>query len=140
MPLTDREIELIRQSYARLTDARRGRDPFGHDFYERLFARLPEARQLFREDLAEQGMRFLSTLGVVVSALDRAEELGPVLGRLAEGHAAYGVKAGYYGPMWEALAETMRTELGERFDAETESAWAGAYEAVAGPMKAGGPG
>ncbi len=130
MQLTETEIALIRKSFDRLREQRSGRDPFGTDFYDRLFAKAPETRALFREDLAEQGMRFLSTLGVIVAALDKPEMLDAPFERLEAGHRAYGVRPEHFGPMGEALRETMAASLGERYDAATDAAWARAYELI----------
>ncbi len=131
MSLTETEIARIRQSFDRLREQKTGRDPFGTDFYDRLFARAPETRALFREDLAEQGMRFLSTLAVIVGGLDRPDALDPQFERLAAGHRAYGVRPEHFAPMGEALRETMAATLGERYDAETDAAWARAYDLIA---------
>ena len=137
MPLTETEIALIRKSFDRLRELKTGRDPFGTDFYDRLFVKAPETRALFREDLAEQGMRFLSTLGMIVAALDRPEELDAQFERLAAGHRAYGVRQEHYAPMGEALRETMRATLGESYDTETDAAWGKAYDMIA--ARVGGP-
>ncbi len=140
MPLTDREIALVRQSFARLREIKTTQNPFGEAFYERLFEKMPEARSLFRSDLSEQGMRFLSTLGVIVDCLDAPEGCTDTMQRLGQGHAAYGVKAEHYGPMGEALRETMADWLGERYDAETDAAWAAAYSDVAERIRTSAPG
>lgn len=136
MPLTQDQIALIQTSHARLIERRGRNGPFGDLFYQELFRRLPEARKLFRDDLEEQGMRFLSTLGVIVASLDRDDLREGYLSRLAEGHAAYGVKPEQYGPMWEALAEALKAALEDRFDAETEAAWHAAYDLIAARMQA----
>ncbi len=140
MPLTDRDIALVRQSFARLRDAKaHHRDPFGEMFYAKLFEKMPEARELFRSDLSEQGMRFLSTLGVIVESLEEPEAVSDTLARLGQGHAAYGVQTAHYGPMGEALREAMAAWLGDRYDAETDAAWARAYDEVAARIQSATP-
>src|SRR6056297_282980 len=134
MPLTDADTDLVRRSLEIMRERRADRTPFGTAFYDRLFEHLPEARALFRPDLEAQGMRFLSTLQLIVDALDKPEALDGPLARLGEGHRAYGVRPEHFAPMAEALLETMRGDLGERFDAETEAAWRRAYDEVAERM------
>lgn len=136
MPLSQTEIALLSKSIDRLTDQRSGRDPFGKEFYDRLFEEAPEARALFREDFAEQGMRFLSTLRLIVEALDKPEVLEDHLGRLAEGHRAYGVQADHFAPMGRALRRCMADALGEKYDSETDAAWVEAYAAISQRMQA----
>ncbi|GMG81656.1 globin family protein [Paralimibaculum aggregatum] len=139
MQFTDDEIDRLRTSFDRLRQTMASQDPFGRVFYDRLFAKLPEARGLFRDDLAEQGMRFLTTLGVIVNTLDDPAEFERTLEALGAGHRAYGVTAAAYAPMGAALRETMADWLGDRYDAETDAAWARAYAAVSERMLAAAP-
>jgi nitric oxide dioxygenase len=97
---------------------------------------MPEAREMFRDDMANQGMQFLSTLRVVVDHIDDLDRIDGELRNLGRGHGAYGVRAEQYGPMGDALIETMRDTLGPEFDAEAQAAWRKAYEAVAARMQA----
>lgn len=138
MDLTDREISLIRQSFARLKAENDTVSPFGDAFYARVFAHMPEARSLFRADMAGQGMQFLSTLHVLVDHLDDLDRIDRELRTLGEGHAAFGVRPEHYAPMGEALIETMREAFGETFDAETEEAWRRAYTGLSQRMVAAG--
>jgi len=142
MDLTPREIDLLRESFDKLsskaslsTTATSG-DQFGRIFYEHLFALAPELRPMFRSDLEGQGMKFLSTLHVLVDAFDDEEALRPQLRQLSEGHAAYGVKPEHFAPMGEALIRTMRDALGEDMPDETEQAWRRAYDQLAEEMVA----
>lgn len=135
MDLTDREIALIRDSFAALKADRSGVNPFGEAFYGRVFELMPEARSLFREDMAAQGMQFLSTLHVLVDHLEDAAAVDRETANLGRGHAAFGVTPEMYAPMGQALAETMRAMLGDRYDAETETAWRKAYDSFAARMQ-----
>ncbi|MGF1446220.1 MAG: globin domain-containing protein [Pikeienuella sp.] len=139
MQLTDQELAIVRESFDRLRDQKAHRDPFGEIFYPKLFAKMPQARDLFRADLSEQGMRFLSTLGVIVDSLDAPAEHAEALERLAQGHAAYGVKAEHYEPMGEALREALAEWLGARYSPELDAAWAKAYDEIAARLQAATP-
>ena len=134
MDLTDREIALIRDSFARLKADRSDVNPFGDAFYARVFERMPEARRLFRPDLEGQGMQFLTTLHVLVDHLDDPGRVDEELAKLGQGHAAYGVKDEHFPPMGEALMDTMRASLGSEFSDEAETAWRKAYEGIARRM------
>lgn len=129
-PLTPDQVGLIRQSFQMLEPDRK----VAERFYERLFEIAPELRALFRPDMTGQGMRFMSTLAVIVQHLDDPAALEPYLQRLAQGHAAFGVEAAHFKPMGQALIDTMREALGERFPAGADRAWAAAYDHLAQRM------
>ena len=89
---------------------------------------------MFRSDMTGQGMRFMSTLGVIVQNLGEPNALRPYLEWLAQGHAAYGVKREHFLPMGQALIQTMRETLGENFPEGAAAAWESAYEHLASEM------
>lgn len=122
------QTTLIRETFRQL----RGRlAPASVSFYNALFRRAPHLRKLFRDDLAGQGMRFMSTLGYVVDHIDRTEALTDRLYELGRIHGIIGVRAADFEPMGEALMETFRDELGEDFTPEAEAAWRAAYADLA---------
>jgi nitric oxide dioxygenase len=131
MTLTTAQIALIRDSFHRLQpDVQTASELF----YDRLFEIAPELREMFRSDMTGQGMRFMTTLGVIVQHLDDPQALRPYLEWLAQGHAAYGVKPEHFRPMGQALIRTMRDTLGEKFPAGADAAWEAAYDHLASEM------
>ncbi|MEM8657722.1 MAG: globin domain-containing protein [Pseudomonadota bacterium] len=135
MSLDHHEIALVQHSLEKL---RAALPPGDTRFYENLFRRAPELRAMFREDLAGQGMKFLTTLSVITDALTTPEMLGAEVTRLAEGHRAMGIEASSYAPMGDALFETFREVLGPAFTTETHEAWQTAYAMIAAQMIARG--
>ena len=131
MTLTTAQIALILDSFNHL---QQNVEAASRLFYERLFEIAPEFRPMFRSDMAGQGMRFMSTLGVIIRLLDDPESLQPHLARLAEGHAAFGVKPEHFQPMGQALIQTMQETLGEDFSEDAAAAWEAAYAHMAGEM------
>jgi len=128
--LTPEQIALIRDTFHMLEP-----DPvIAERFYDRLFQIAPELRSLFRPDMTGQGMRFMTTLGIIVQHLDDPVALEPYVRRLAEGHAAYGVKPAHFRPMGQALIDTMRAALGRRFPKGADKAWMAAYDHLARRM------
>ena len=130
--MQDRDHALIQQSFA---DARAVRE-FDKSpiFYANFFKHAPDKRSMFREDISGQGMKFISTLQTIVHALDSPAKLDEVLGELAAGHAALGVKQADFDPMGEALIDTLRDVLGDRFTAEMESAWRNGFQLISERM------
>jgi len=133
MTLTTAQIGLIRHSFHRLQSEPEASSDL---FYQYLFEIAPELRPMFRSDMTGQGMRFMTTLGLIVQHLDDPLALDPYLERLAEGHAAYGVKHAHFRPMGQALIQTMRDTIGVGFTEEAGKAWETAYELLAEKMVA----
>jgi len=131
MILTIAQINLIRDSFDRMQPHVEFASML---FYDRLFEIAPELRGLFRADMAGQGMRFMSTMSVILQNLDDPEALGPYLERLAIGHGAYGVKPKHFRPMGQALIQTMRETLGSGFPEDAAAAWGAAYDHIARQM------
>ena len=131
MQLSEREIALLRESFRLL---RLEEEAASERFYERLFEIAPEVRPMFPADMSEQGMKFMSTLGVILDHIDRPQALEPHLDNLAKGHAAYGVRPEHFPPMGQALIDTMRETLGDRFPEGADAAWRTAYDELANEM------
>lgn len=131
MKLSQEELAEIRTSMAAL---KAKIEPASTSFYEKLFVIAPEIRGMFRADISEQGMRFMSTLALIVDCIDHEDELNPKIDRLAEGHAAYGVKPEHFEPMGRALMETMEAELGDKLTSAQKAAWRQAYAVIAHKM------
>lgn len=122
------QIDRIQTSFRKI---RSNLQPPSAYFYEALFRHAPAYRELFREDLEGQGMRFMSTLAVIVDELDHPEALEARFAEIGRSHATLGVTPAHFVPMEEALIDTLRDQLGEGLDGETEAAWRAAYREVA---------
>ena len=73
-------------------------------------------------------------IGVAASLLDQPGKLMPVLRRLGERHAGYGVKPGHYDTLGAALQRTLADALGEAFDEATCEGWCDMYGIVSRTM------
>lgn len=125
MPLSDDQLNLVRQSF----DALRQRlAPSSTFFYDDLFRRAPELRALFRDDLAGQGMKFMSTLSVLVDNLHKPEVLGEQYLELGTLHARLGINGAMFVPMRAALLATIKDGLGELWTIEIDAAWRTAFD------------
>jgi nitric oxide dioxygenase len=92
-------------------------------FYGRLFEIAPETRTLFKIDIREQSKKLVETLRTTIEALDRFEELMPVLAELGRKHVGYGVQPHQYEQLRSALLWALGQALGLEFDRETRAAW-----------------
>lgn len=140
MTLSAEEIDLLRASFRQLAQAPVQAAAL---FYGRLFEIAPAARALFPPDMEAQGLKMMSTLGVVVSQLHDFEATRPVLAALAQRHVGYGVRREHYALLAEPLDFMLRRSLGERCTPAIADAWQKALAALAAAMIAAaypGPG
>jgi hemoglobin-like flavoprotein len=63
----------------------------------------------------------------VVNGLTNLEAILPAASALAQRHVGYGVKAGHYTPVGEALLWTLERGLGAQWTPELAAAWLAAY-------------
>ncbi len=128
---TAAQIAIVRRSFA---DVLPVADAVAALFYARLFQLAPDTRPLFTGDPIVQGDKLIVTLAAVVEALDRFDAVAPTARALALRHVDYGAREHHYAVVGIALLDTLRLTLGRRFDAETEAAWAAAYQMLADTM------
>ncbi|MEM7061002.1 MAG: globin domain-containing protein [Pseudomonadota bacterium] len=134
--MTDDQITVIRDSYTRLLPEV---DRVSQLFYRDLFQRVPRLRELFREDIGPQGMRFMSAIGFIVENLDDDDELNRQTALLADGHAQFNLRPEAYREMEEALIDTFAHALGEHFTNPVELAWRSAFRQICDEMIARTP-
>ncbi|MEL6583718.1 MAG: globin family protein [Pseudomonadota bacterium] len=103
-------------------------------FYGRLFEIAPEVKPLFSGDMAEQGKKLMTTLGVVVNALRDLDSVMPAVVKLAQDHVGYGVKPAHYDQVGAALLWTLEQGLGDAFTPDHHDAWARTYGTLSGAM------
>lgn len=133
--MTPHQIHLVRASFEPLKPLAA---TVAEAFYAQLFARDPALRTLFRGgDMGEQGARLMQMLGAAIDLLDRPASLDPVLLKLGQRHAGYGVVGAHYASVGAALLDTLAAGLGDGFTAEVREAWVAMYGHVAHTMQAG---
>jgi hemoglobin-like flavoprotein len=104
-------------------------------FYDRLFELDPRVAMLFRHaDMEKQRMVLMQTLAVVVSNIDRLDQIIPEVEALGRRHAGYGVRAEHFAPVGSALLWTLERSLGAAFSEEVAHAWADAYRRLSSAM------
>ena len=133
--MTPHQIHLIRSSFEPLKPLAA---TVAEAFYAQLFARDPALRALFRGgDMGEQGARLMQMMAAAIELLDKPASLTPVLLRLGQRHAGYGVVEAHYASVGAALLDTLSAGLGDGFTAEVRDAWTAMYGHVARTMQEG---
>lgn len=126
------DVDLLERSFARVKP-RAGE--FAEDFYADLFARNPQARDLFvGTDMAEQRKKLMDSLVLVIENLENPEVLTGALKRLGERHTGYGVQPEHYGLVGGSLLATFEKHLGAEWTPPVRQAWVDAYGAITGIM------
>lgn len=96
---------------------------FTEVFYRRLFARAPELRALFPDDMALQANKLVQMLETIAYALSRPAQLELGLKSLGKRHIAYGVEALHYDIVRDPLIEAIQEVLGPAYTADVADAW-----------------
>jgi nitric oxide dioxygenase len=129
--LNAQQKRLVRQSFESLEEYS---DTVVRLFYGRLFEIAPQVRGLFHIDLREQSRKLQDMLATIVNALDRFDELQPVLVELGRRHVGYGVLPEHYDALRLALLWALGHALNSEFDSETKAAWDQLLRSVASTM------
>ena len=131
VPVTEAELKQLQESYSKLKDGAGDTPVF---FYEALFRHAPNLRRMFREDLEGQGMKFMTTLGVILAKLNDESAVAAHFQELGKKHASLGVQTLHFAPMGDALIDTPRHALRKDLTPELEKLWRQAFEEIADRM------
>ena len=129
--MTPDQITMIQDSFRKVAPIS---DAAAAIFYERLFAQAPQVKPYFKGDMTEQGAKLMATLAAVVNGLRDLDKIVPMAQELAVRHVDYGVTAGDYAPVGEALIYTLEQGLGDDFTPELKDSWITAYTTLSGVM------
>lgn len=132
IPIGAASIALVRHSFARVQPAAQ---LAASRFYAHLFEAHPELRPLFKGDLQAQGAKLMEMLATAIDLLTRPWGLAPVLRRLGERHAGYGVQPGHYRAVGTALIKALQDTLGPEFGPEERRAWGHVYGRISEAMQ-----
>ncbi|MBK8286000.1 MAG: hemin receptor [Ahniella sp.] len=112
-------------------------DAFAALFYAKVFESKPGMRVLFPADMAQQRMKLIQTLGVVIASIDSPDALVPVLRQLGAAHRGYGAKTVHYQFVADALIAALSETLGPEWSPDMELAWQRLLQWVSMHMIAG---
>jgi len=130
--MTQEQIALVQRSFQAVQPILEGAAAL---FYERLFTLDPSLRALFRGSPDEQARKLAQALTVVVTSLDRPEQIRVAVEGLGRRHVGYGVRDAHYATVGEALIWTLEQGLGAAFTADVRDAWGAAYGWLAFTMQ-----
>ncbi|OJJ21829.1 hypothetical protein BKI52_15145 [marine bacterium AO1-C] len=131
--MNSQEIELVRNSWANVL---LHRDEAGNIFYKTLFGLSPEVRDLFKTDLKTQNQKLMSSITLIVTKLNKLDNIQQEVHFLAKRHLNYQVKPEYFDAFGQAFITMLATTF-EKFDQWTpamENAWLKVYRLVSEAM------
>ncbi|MEU0148761.1 globin domain-containing protein [Streptomyces sp. NPDC006288] len=132
-PLTDREISLVRTSLAVVAPQAGEMTVY---FYAILFARYPEVRGLFPDNMDVQRDRLLRGLLRIIDLVDDVDNLVRFCSRLGRDHRKFGALEAHYPAVGDCLVSSLARYAGTAWNDEVAAAWTRAYTAAAGAMVA----
>jgi hemoglobin-like flavoprotein len=132
--MTPRQIEIVKLSFAKIMPFK---DQAAELFYCRLFELDPSLRLMFRSDLTEQKQKLMVAIALVVTNLEKMDNLLPSVRELGRRHKTYGVRNRHYDVVGAALLWTLEIGMGAGWSDELAEAWKNAYGRVAQAMIAG---
>ena len=131
MPLTHDQLATAQHS---LRQVRARLAPDDTRFYDRLFSHHPEMREMFRDDIVGQGMKFMATLDTILDALLTPSVYKGEIAELGRAHGDMGVEPQHYAPLGDALFDTFHDILGPDYTKEVDTAWRAAFAIIAARM------
>lgn len=104
---------------------------FADRFFETLFSRYPDLRELFPDDHAWTGATMMSMIDAVVGTADDTEALVDVIHRLGVDNRTIGLRDRHYALIGHALVLTARSVGGTAWTPEIDRAWVDGFDVVA---------
>lgn len=130
--MTQEQIVLVKNSWKifRSVDAAVIADVF----YSKLFLDNPKLRHLFPSSMEQQYKKLVDMLCVIISRIDKLDEITKDIKAIALKHQQYGVKPHHYRLVGNALLWTLERGLGNYWNDELKAAWLAFYTALAEAM------
>ena len=132
--ITALQAVIVRRSFRKLT---RHADTAANLLYKKLFEIDPACRMLFECDMHWQGRKLMQMLAVVVVGLNTPETTIPAIRALGKRHVSYGIKAGDYESVGQALMFALQETLGDEYTPQVDEAWLAFYGFIAETAKLG---
>lgn len=134
MAMTDRQKQLVRETYPRVIEMA---SPLSQLFYGQLFQMAPSVRPLFRGDIRVQGRKLMDMLKGLIECIDDTQQNLTLLRALGQRHAGYGVKPEHYDTVKAAFGWSLGQVLQSEYSGDVKAAWLALIDEVNGAMKAG---
>jgi len=129
--MTERQILLVKNSWSYVVV---NSEEAGLLFYKRLFEVAPSVEHMFTKDKKEQARKLMSMVTLIVTKLQKLDDVMNEIKNLAGRHGKYGARPEHYKVVGECLIWTLKQGLGDKWNKETEDAWIAVYRILADAM------
>jgi hemoglobin-like flavoprotein len=129
--MTERQILLVKNSWSYVIVKA---EEAGLLFYNRLFEIAPELKSMFKTEPKDQSRKLINMVTLIVSKLQKLQEIEDEIKGLAVRHRKYGVDTAYYRIVGAAFIWTLQRGLKEKWNEELEEAWVAVYTVISDAM------
>lgn len=129
--ITPHQIKLVQDSWKIITPISQ---KMGEEFYNHLFDAAPQLKPLFKSEPRDQAMKLMFMISYLVHRLDQIPELREEIQKLANRHKGYGTETQHYSIIGDTLMWSLKNNLGNAWDSDTETAWKLTYQLIADMM------
>ena len=129
--MTERQILLVKNSWSYVVI---NSEEAGELFYSRLFEVAPAVRSMFKHDQKEQARKLMNMVTLIVTKLQKLDDIMNGIKLLAQRHGKYGVQPGHYKVVGECLLWTLEQGLGDKWNKELQEAWTTVYIILSSAM------
>jgi nitric oxide dioxygenase len=130
--LSDNQLQKIRDTWGEVIAHSH---QAGEVFYTVLFDLAPSLSDLFKENIKKQDQKLLSAITLIITKLNKLENLNDEVRALAKRHVQYGVPTTHFGVFGKALIHMLENILGDKWDEETKEAWERIYQLISTALK-----
>ena len=128
---SESDVQVVQRSFEMILPMA---DTFAAMFYDRFFTAAPNARPLFKSDMALQREKVMEMLALAVHNLDNPDSLQQELHNLGSRHVNYRVETEHYAIMNEAILGALADCLGDQFTPDINAAWQSALDSLTETM------
>jgi hemoglobin-like flavoprotein len=132
--MTEASLQRIAAHYNSVADSM---PALAQSFYDRLFIVLPEARAMFKIDIALQSQHMAATLALIVRNMRFLDALEQPLKDFGAQHARVGVRPEHYPIVCRAMVDTLREGSGDKWSPELQTDWTGVLAMISRLMMEG---
>ncbi|EAY28256.1 globin domain-containing protein [Microscilla marina] len=129
--MTTQDINLVRNSWVSVLAHR---DEAGDIFYNYLFKQNPQVKRLFQSNTHIQNQKLMSSITLIVTKLNKLDNIKEEVKFLAKRHVNYQVKPAYFTAFGNAFLYMLAQVLGNAWTHEMKTAWKKVYQLISQAM------